>query len=60
LILKSYTELGADVALEREADVDEMFGDLRRALDGFHLKRCDLAITIKYGGVCVRFEKYDD
>jgi hypothetical protein len=60
LVLKSYIELGADMALEREADVDEIFGDLRRALDGFYPKRCDLAITIKYGGVCVRFERYDD
>jgi hypothetical protein len=43
LILKSYTEVNADMALERETGVDEIFSEMRRCT------RCILPETLDVG-----------
>jgi hypothetical protein len=43
LVLKSYTEVNADMALERETGVDEIFSEMRRCT------RCILPETLDVG-----------
>ena len=53
--MKSYSELGADMALERETNVDEIFGDMRRCTKCI-LPETFLGITFDSTGSMCDFE----